>query len=68
MCSSEPSSVHYSSVVPILGFAYTSDTQYYRQPKHLYQIPIPIFAIGVVPSPGYTFWSHKMSISVPMVH
>ena len=54
------------SVVPILGFAYTSDTQYYRQPKHLYQIPIPIFAIGVVPSPGYTFWSHKMSISVPM--
>ena len=24
----------------LLGFAYTSDTLYYRQPKHLYQIPI----------------------------
>ena len=31
------------SVVPILGFAYTSDTLYYRQPKCLYQIPIYLY-------------------------
>ena len=37
--------------------------------KPLYQIPIPIFAISVVPSPSYTlFWSHKMPISVHIVH
>ena len=34
-----------TNVVPILGFAYTYDTRYYRQLKFLIPIPIPILMI-----------------------